>query len=99
MTTQNAAELCRALGDENRLKIIDLLTQGEQCACRLLEKFNITQPTLSHHIKILSECGLVKSRRDGKWTHYSINCETFREFKRYFEAVECCGNSDCRCGD
>ena len=73
MTIEKTAGICRALGDENRLKIIGLLTGGELCACRILEKLDITQPTLSHHIKILCECGLVNARRDGKWMHYSLN--------------------------
>ena len=93
MTIEKTAEICRALGDENRLKIIGLLTGGELCACRILEKLDITQPTLSHHIKILCECGLVNARRDGKWMHYSINCETFSEFKQYFDVVKCCGKN------
>ena len=93
MTIEKTAEICRALSDENRLKIIELLTGGELCACRILEKLDITQPTLSHHIKILCECALVNARRNGKWMHYSINCETFSEFKQYFDAMECCGKN------
>ena len=90
MTIEKTAEICRALSDENRLKIIELLTDGELCGCRILEKLDITQPTLSHHIKILCECALVNARRNGKWMHYSINCETFSEFKQYFDVMECC---------
>ena len=93
MTIEKTAEICRALSDENRLKIIGLLTGGELCACRILEKLNITQPTLSHHIKILCKCALVNARRDGKWMHYSINCETFCEFKQYFNVVKCYGKN------
>ena len=81
MTEENISELCKALGDPNRLKIIKLLTDGEQCACKLLEAFQITQPTLSHHMKILSETGLVSGRKEGKWTYYSINCKKFSDFK------------------
>jgi len=68
----DVALICKALGDSNRLQIIKMLSDGEKCACKLLEKFNITQPTLSHHMKILCECGLVNVRKDGKWSHYSI---------------------------
>ena len=93
MTIEKIAGICRALGDENGLKIIALLTGGELCACRILEKLDITQPTLSHHIKILCECALVNARRDGKWMHYSINCETFCEFKQYFNVVKCYGKN------
>lgn len=89
MTEEKISEICKALGDPNRLKIIKLLTNGEQCACNLLEKFNITQPTLSHHMKILSDTGLVKNRKEGKWTYYEINCCMFKEFKSYFEQITC----------
>lgn len=89
MTEEKVSEICKALGDPNRLKIIKLLTNGEKCACDLLEKFNITQPTLSHHMKILSDTGLVKSRKEGKWTYYKINCCQFKEFKFFFEQITC----------
>ena len=69
------AEIFRALGDPNRLMIMDMLAGGELCACKILEKFGITQPTLSHHMKTLCACALVKGRKQGKWTYYSITAE------------------------
>lgn len=63
----------RALSDRTRLEILSLLNDGEKCACKLLEKLSISQPTLSHHMKILCDSGLVKSRNEGKWVHYSID--------------------------
>lgn len=71
----------KALGDETRVKIFDMLSQGEICACKLLEEFKITQPTLSYHMKILCESGLVIGRRDGVWTRYSINVESLSLLK------------------
>lgn len=65
--------LFKALADETRLKIVDLLTSGETCACQLLENFDITQPTLSYHMKILCDSGIVKGRRNGTWMYYSNN--------------------------
>ena len=62
----------KALSDENRIRILRQLRSGEKCACKLLEELNISQPTLSHHMKILCDAGLVVGRREGKWTHYSI---------------------------
>lgn len=67
------ARVFKAFCDENRLMILDMLQGGEKCACVLLEKLNITQPTLSHHMKILCDSGIVASRKEGKWTHYSIS--------------------------
>ena len=68
-----AAKIFKALGDENRLSILDDLRDGEKCACELLEKLQISQPTLSHHMKILCDSGVVRARKEGKWIHYSIN--------------------------
>ena len=75
--------LFKALADPNRLMIVDMLSCGELCACDILEKFNITQPTLSHHMKILCDCGLVQGRKEGKWTHYSLNAEKAEAFKQF----------------
>lgn len=97
MNEINIALICKALGDPNRLKIIQLLSDGEKCGCKLLEAFEITQPTLSHHMKILCDCGLVVSRKEGKWSHYSLSCETLLEFKNFISALECCKESDCKC--
>ncbi len=73
MNTREVALICKALSDYNRLQIVQMLSDGEKCGCKLLDAFDITQPTLSHHMKILCECGLVNSRKEGKWHHYSIN--------------------------
>lgn len=89
MKTMDVALICRALGDSNRLEIIQMLSDGEKCGCRLLEKFEITQPTLSHHMKVLVECGLVNDRREGKWHHYSLNCNTLTEYKAFIDSLTC----------
>ena len=61
--------ICKALGDTSRLNIVKLLTQGEKCGCELLEQLQFGQPTLSHHMKVLSECGLVQVRKSAKWSY------------------------------
>lgn len=76
-------KIIKALSDVNRMLIIYILTSGEMCACKILENFNITQPTLSHHMKILSECGLVNSRKEGKWMHYSLNSDKINHFQNF----------------
>ena len=63
----------KALSDENRLNILRMLLNGEICACEILETLSITQPTLSHHMKVLLSVDLVIARKDGKWVHYSVN--------------------------
>ena len=89
MELTNVALICKALGDSNRLEIVQRLSDGEKCGCRLLEKFEITQPTLSHHMKILVECGLVNDRKEGKWHHYSLNCDTLLEYKNFIGSLTC----------
>jgi ArsR family transcriptional regulator len=67
------ARIIKALSDPNRLKIIDILSCGERCACDILEKFHFSQPTLSHHMKVLMACGLVDCRKEGLWSYYYLN--------------------------
>ena len=79
------AQLFKALSDPNRLMIVDMLSCGELCACVILEKFKITQPTLSHHMKSLCDSGLVNGRKEGKWIHYSLNDEAVQSLKTFLD--------------
>jgi len=83
--------ICKALSDPNRLQVIQILTGGVQCACGLLEQLQITQPTLSHHMKTLEDCGLVSTRRKGKWSHYSLNSDQWTAFRDYIESIRIAG--------
>ena len=96
MNKMDVALICKALSDSNRLEIVQRLSEGEKCGCKLLERFEITQPTLSHHMKTLVESGMVNDRKEGKWHYYSLNTETFSGFKKYIEDLGCCdgGNAD-----
>lgn len=67
------ANVFKALSDENRLKVLELLLDGEKCVSELLEKMSIGQSTLSHHIKLMCVSGIIKSRKSGTATYYSIN--------------------------
>lgn len=77
----------KALSDETRLKIIDMLSCGEMCACHILEAFSISQSTLSYHMKILSDSGLVNARRDGAWMRYTLNKEKTDELLAFFTHI------------
>lgn len=81
------AVVMKALGDETRIRIIDMLSTGELCACDILEEFHITQPTLSYHMKILVESGIVQSRKAGTWTRYSINQEVLGTLTGFLEGI------------
>lgn len=70
---EETAKVFKALCDPNRLIIVEMLQNGEMCACQLLDELNIGQSTLSHHMKSLSESGVVNCRREGKWMYYSLN--------------------------
>jgi len=83
MNNEKFALISKALSDSNRLHIIQMITDQERCACKLLEHFNITQPTLSHHMRILSDCDLIRIRKEGKWSHYSMNMETLEAYQNY----------------
>ena len=73
MNYEENARILKALGDSNRLKIIRLLSESEKCACEILESFYFTQPTLSHHMKVLMDCGIVECRKEGTWNYYRLN--------------------------
>ena len=101
------AKVFKAFCDENRLKILEMLRGGEKCACVLLKRMDISQPTLSHHMKILFDSGIVSARREGKWMYYSISDAgadnavrllrelTAKSASENDEGVEgCCGKDD-----
>ena len=77
MNNEEEVLVFKSLSDYNRLKILKMLANSccELCACNLLEEFNITQPTLSHHMKTLCDAGIVNSRKQGSWNYYSLNKE------------------------
>ena len=88
----------KALGDENRIRILKMLQSGEKCACRLLEELNISQPTLSHHMKILCDMGIVNGRKEGKWTHYSICCDGVKHIRGLMKELLSVENIPADCG-
>ena len=69
---QSQARVFKALCDETRLKVLEMLRGGEKCACKLLENLDCGQSGLSYHMKVLLESGIVTSRQQCKWTYYSI---------------------------
>ena len=87
MDNKKMAVMFKAFCDENRLKILQLLQDGERCACKILEAMQITQPTLSHHMKILCASGLVVGRKEGKWMHYSISADGLEKVMNCLEEL------------
>ena len=91
----------KALADETRLEILHMLQSQELCACKIQEHFKISQPTLSYHMKILMQSGLVSGRKDGLWMQYSINNKSFEATRKlldfYMDSVN--QESDCNCSE
>ena len=85
MSYRDDARKFKALADENRLAILMSLQQKGKCACYLLEELNISQSTLSHHMKLLCDSGLVDYRKEGKWMHYSLSEEGVNAFREMID--------------
>src|ERR1700722_12040194 len=91
----------RALADENRLRIVDLLRGGERCVCELTDALDVGQSLLSFHLKTLKDAGLVTDRREGRWAYYTLNAEAFAQLEAFVGALpstklavnvaRCCG--------
>lgn len=94
------AKVFKAFCDVNRLQILELLRSGEKCSCVLLEDLQISQSTLSYHMKILCDSGIVVGRAEGKWTHYGISDEGSEYAKELLQVLtrkNICGTTDCTC--
>ena len=88
MDNKRIASMFKAFCDENRLQILYLLRDGEMCACSILDEMHITQPTLSHHMKILCDSGVVVGRKEGKWMHYSISEDGLKNAIHYLNELQ-----------
>ena len=69
----------KALGDPSRLKILDLLRKGERCACEIVPAVGFSQPTVSRHLKVLLDCGILRRRKEGNKVIYSVTSRTIYE--------------------
>lgn len=86
-TKIEVVEILKALADDTRYKIFINLVNQDMCACKILEDLSITQPTLSHHMKKLTSCGLVNYHKDGIWARYTINYETINILNNFFGTI------------
>jgi len=79
------ADVAKALGDPVRLQLVDVLRKhaGKVCVCELVPLFDISQPTLSHHLKKLRQAGIVASERRGLWAYYYVNPEALEELSAW----------------
>lgn len=94
---KRAATVFKALCDENRVRILKLLCTGEKCACKILDELNVTQPTLSHHMKILCDSEIVVGKKEGKWMYYSISENGANQAKEILNGLTAVNSKDCGC--
>lgn len=80
MDYEKTSQVLKALADPKRMKIIDLLSCGSLCACDVLKHFDFTQPTLSHHMKVLEQAGIVSVSKQSQWHHYTLKADFVKEF-------------------
>lgn len=92
----DTAKILKVLSDPKRLRIVDMLSCGELCACELLETFHITQPTLSHDMKQLVNLKLVNFRREGKNVYYWLNQSTLNNLQKTLD-IMFSDKPDCIC--
>ena len=99
---KQSTRVFKAFCDENRLHILSLLRGGEKCACKLLDELHIGQSTLSHHMKILCDSGVVVGRKEGKWVYYRIDPEGSAQAGALLTPLTTCTaeaeDIDCLCG-
>lgn len=84
---KNIAKIFKALSAPTRLHILSLLSYKEVCACKLLSSLSISQPTLSHHMKILMDSGLVFGNKKSTWMHYTINRDAIDEVQQIINLI------------
>ena len=79
------AAIAKALGDPIRLQLVDVLRRhaGKVCVCELVPLFDVSQPTLSHHLKILRQAGIVDSERRGLWAYYYVRPDALKELSAW----------------
>lgn len=82
------AKVFKAFCDPNRLRILDILKSGEHCACKLLDILDVSQSTLSHHMKLLTDAKIVNVRKDGKWSHYSLSKDGIQFAIEYLQQLK-----------
>lgn len=80
MNYEKLSLVLKAMADPKRMKIIDLLSCGSLCACDVLEHFDFTQPTLSHHMKVLEKAGIVSVSKQSQWHYYTLKEDFVTEF-------------------
>jgi ArsR family transcriptional regulator len=85
---ERMAKVSKALGDPIRMQLVDVLRKhaGKVCVCELVPLFDLSQPTVSHHLKVLREAGIVGSERQGLWAYYYVNPDSLEELSAWLSS-------------
>jgi ArsR family transcriptional regulator len=85
---ERTAAVSKALGDPIRMQLVDVLRKhaGKVCVCELVPLFDLSQPTVSHHLKVLREAGIVGSERTGLWAYYYVNPDALEELSEWLSS-------------
>lgn len=94
---QETSKVLKAISDPNRMKIIDILSCGSQCACDILEHFDFTQPSLSHHMKVLEKAGIITVSKQGQWHHYELKEAFITSFMDTMMSLFSANEDSCIC--
>lgn len=92
---KNIVEYFKVLSDPNRLEIVELLLKGETCGCTLIDKLPISQPTLSYHLKTITNAGLAQAKRDGNWIKHFVNRDKINDMIKYLEQLRDMEETQC----
>ena len=84
---ERMGQVAKALGDPIRMQLVDVLRKhaGKVCVCELVPLFDLAQPTVSHHLKVLRDAGIVESERQGLWAYYYVKPDAVKEFSQWLQ--------------
>lgn len=85
---RRTAKRFHALADPTRVRVIEMLSNGERCVCELQDALGAAQSRLSFHLRVLRDAGLVTDRREGRWNYYSLRADVLEEMAAYLESVK-----------
>jgi ArsR family transcriptional regulator, arsenate/arsenite/antimonite-responsive transcriptional repressor len=92
LASPDEVQVLKALGDETRLAIVRMLAQHQEplCVCHIVDAFDLSQPTISHHLRLLREAGLISSEKRGLWAYYTLNKQPLQSLASAIGASACC---------
>lgn len=91
------SKLFKVFSDNNRIEVVKNLAKGVCCSCQFKEKFDISQPTLTYHLKMIKDSGLAATEKEGTWNKYLIDFDVIDEMINFLQELKASGNGECKC--